>query len=482
VAGDVEIQGGSYTDYVDFDTTYVDGQAEGRLQWNATDGTLEVGMPGGTVNLQIGQEELIRATNDSGGTLANGTPVYISGSTGGSSANVQIKAADADFATGLGFRTIGVTTEEIQDGQKGYVTTVGLVRDVNTDSFAAAGVPVYLAKGGGFAASPPTQPDVTYVIGVVVRKHATEGVILVSQTSLPNLDSLSNVLTSSKANAEILAWDAGDSRWENKVPTVDIPVNISMFDPAPPTKAGERQWNGGLEILDTAASVGPATPANDFTMTTKGSGKILIVVNTSSDSAGDITITGTSVDRDTMAQTASDTSVITINGVTTDGSTTDANGNIVHAFTKAYITDKWFTGVCTISTSDVTIEDMDIYHVSFEQFNDTSSYVINTLDANIFTTNASAEFDAYLFTIHVTGDECDVHNEAGLHVGTVGGAISQAAVANKHFRLRAGGIDDLIDGTTDGFWVDIYYVNSPTYVEDVTMKIWATKTQTLTLT
>jgi hypothetical protein len=51
------------TDYIQFDTTWADGTAEGRLQWNIDDGTLEVGMPGGNVNLQIGQELIYRARN-----------------------------------------------------------------------------------------------------------------------------------------------------------------------------------------------------------------------------------------------------------------------------------------------------------------------------------------------------------------------------------------------------------------------------------
>jgi hypothetical protein len=42
--GDLNIYGGiTSTDYVQFDILYSDGVAEGKLQWNAVDGTLEVG-------------------------------------------------------------------------------------------------------------------------------------------------------------------------------------------------------------------------------------------------------------------------------------------------------------------------------------------------------------------------------------------------------------------------------------------------------
>jgi len=262
------------------------------------------------------------------------------------------------------------------------------------------------------------------------------------------------------------------------VATVDVPIAISMYD-AEPARASETHWNGGLLKLDDAAAVNSGAP---FNISTKGSGKILIVVNAGGDLVGDITLTGTSVDRNDQSQGGGATSVITLTGATTDNSVADdGNGNTVHLFTKAYITDKWFTGVVQITTADVAITDMDVYHVSFEQLNDSANITLNTFDANIFTANAAAEFDAYLFTIHVTGDECDVHNEAKLNIGT-GTYATQAALANKYFRLREGNIADPLDGTTDGFWVDAHYSNSPAYVEDVTMKVWFTESVPLTLT
>lgn len=210
---------------------------------------------------------------------------------------------------------------------------------------------------------------------------------------------------------------------------------------------------------------------------TKGIGKLIIVINAGSDLNGEITITGTSVDRNTGATIPADTDTITVDALTTDGTTTDSNGNTVHSFTGAYISSKWFTGTVTLSTADLTLTDVDVYHVSFEQVNDSENLVINTFDANIFTTNVNAEFDSYLYTLHVTGDKCDIHNEADIHVGADG----ETAIANKYWRLRRGGINEALDGLTDGFWVDVHYANSPVYVEDVTVSVWLTKTITVEL-
>ena len=164
--------------------------------------------------------------------------------------------------------------------------------------------------------------------------------------------------------------------------------------------------------------------------------------------------------------------------MTTDDTTTDANGNTVHDFTGAYISSKWFEGSVTLSTVDLTLTDVDVYHCSFEQVNDTPGLTLDTFDANIFTTNVNAEFDAYLHTLHVTGNKCNIDNESSLHVGAVG----MTALANKYERLRRGNINEALDGTTDGFWVDIHYSNSPTYVEDVTVRVWFSIAQSITLT
>ncbi len=73
-------------------------------------------------------------------------------------------------------------------------------------------------------------------------------------------------------------------------------------------------------------------------------------------------------------------------------------------------------------------------------------------------------------------NKCDIENHASLHVGTDG----ETAIADKYCRLRRGVINQALDGTTDGFWVDVHYLNSPVYVEDVTVKVWATKKVTAT--
>jgi hypothetical protein len=205
----------------------------------------------------------------------------------------------------------------------------------------------------------------------------------------------------------------------------------------------------------------------------------MVVVNAGTALVGSITITGTSVDRNTGVSTPGDTDTITVDSLTVDASDTDANGNDRYAFVGGYMSSKWFTGTVTLSTADLTLTDVDVYHVSFEQFNDSSNLVINTFDANIFTTSANAEFDAYLYCLVATaGNKATITRCASLNVGAGG----ESAIANKYWRLRKGSIAKVLDGSTDGVWVDVHYSNSPAYVEDVTMKLWATETRPLIAT
>lgn len=464
-----------FTNYIDFNTEYTGASQEARLQWNPDAGTLDLGMPGGNVNGQLLQEFLKRVTNATGSTILNGTPVYVSGEQGN---NLTIAPADASFSVGVAFRTYAVATEDILAGQKGYVTKDGVVRDINMSSFSG-GDALYLAVGGSgaienfYTLTPPAAPNVTILLGVV-EKSTSAGELDINITPIPNLTSLSDVETTGLSNDDILAWNASNDTWDSKTPTSHTQLAFSMYD-AEPARSSETSLDGAFIPLATNQ---PLDSVPTDIVVSKGTGKLVVAVNAGSDFAGTITVTGTSVDRDTGATTALDTDTITVDALTTDNSDTDTNGNTRHALIGAYISSKWFVGSVTLSTTDLTLTDVDVYHVSFEQFDDTANIVLDTFDANILTTSVNAEFDAYLYSIEVTGDKCNISREASLHVGADG----ETAIAARYWRLRRGNLNKAIDGTTDGTWVDVHYSNSPAFVEDVSVKVWATEIVPLTLT
>jgi hypothetical protein len=209
------------TDVEYIDMNLDDGVAcsEGRLTWNDDDGTLNICLKGGTVNLQTGQEVVTRVKNDEGSDIDNGEVVYVSGASG---ANVEVKLPIASNALTAPL-TFGLATEDITSNQLGYVTLIGNVRGLNTSGSLvsetwADGDVIYLSSttAGAMTKVRPTQPDIGVVIGVVLRAHATEGVISVNPTVIQRHSLSSDVLITSIADNDITYWDAAATVWKNE--------------------------------------------------------------------------------------------------------------------------------------------------------------------------------------------------------------------------------------------------------------------------
>jgi len=225
----------------------------------------------------------------------------------------------------------------------------------------------------------------------------------------------------------------------------------------------EENIHGALNPLST----GDTLSASDAISVSKGTGKLLFVVNAGATLTGTMTITGTKVDRDTQVQTASFQETLSVVGVSTDNSDTDADGNTRHSFSRAYISSNWYTSTVVMSTADLALSDVDVYHCSFEQVNDQPDITLTTFDINTFTSNANAWLHAHLYCVCVSGSHVELSREASLEIPSGDG------IANKYWRLRSGVIDKSLDGTTDGFFVDVFFgPSSQTYFQDFTCKLW----------
>jgi hypothetical protein len=102
---------------------------EGRVWWNSDDHTLNIqsDIPG-TTN-QVGQENWLRAFNNTGSIIAEGSVVYINGA---NTARPTIALAIAS-ASLTSDRVIGVATSNIGINSLGVITTFGLVRGLTTN-------------------------------------------------------------------------------------------------------------------------------------------------------------------------------------------------------------------------------------------------------------------------------------------------------------------------------------------------------------
>ena len=124
---------------------------------------------------------------------------------------------------GLSAETIGLVTETIANNQEGFVTTSGLVRGINTTGSLqgetwADGDVLYLSgtTAGRITNSKPLSPLHMIIIGYVVHSHITQGTIYVKVDNGYELDELHNVLLTSSADKDILAYESSTTLWKNK--------------------------------------------------------------------------------------------------------------------------------------------------------------------------------------------------------------------------------------------------------------------------
>lgn len=164
---------------VDFITGETHVDQTGRLHWNNTDQTLDLGMEYGVVQ-QIGQETYARVGNTTGSTIPNGTVVGFAGATA-NALLVSPYLADGGQPT---LYILGVMTHDLPDsGDKGYCCTWGFVRDINTSAFSPGDV-LYASPtvAGAFTNVKPTAPNNVIPLAACVVSDATNGVIFVRPT------------------------------------------------------------------------------------------------------------------------------------------------------------------------------------------------------------------------------------------------------------------------------------------------------------
>jgi hypothetical protein len=212
------------TDYIDLPEIGPHVSQARRVQWNQDDGTMDVGLYGGSV-LQVGQELMYYAKNTSGSLIPNGTPVMFTG-TIGSSGKLTFGLAIADGSV-LADYMMGVTTQDIADNDFGYVTSFGLVRGFNTTGAPYGqvwydGDLLYFdpAAPGTWTNVAPQAPNIDVPVAVVVNAGSGgSGSIFVRMTIAESLSRLQDVYingTGTPNDFDVLLYDATQSRWENK--------------------------------------------------------------------------------------------------------------------------------------------------------------------------------------------------------------------------------------------------------------------------
>jgi hypothetical protein len=212
-------------DSIQFNTSSNISVKPGELAWNNTDGTLDLGMKGGNVVQQIGQEIFYEVRNETGIQIPNGTAVYANGVTAGSG---RITAAPytADGSIREN-RFLGIATENITSGINGFVTHFGYVRGLDTRGTTASSIAVgneTWAVGDILYVHPTVAGKLTNVkpqheitVAIIINRHQSAGVIFVRPSSAGHLEDIHDISinTGSLTNGQVLMYNNINGLWEN---------------------------------------------------------------------------------------------------------------------------------------------------------------------------------------------------------------------------------------------------------------------------
>ena len=227
ISGSLNLSGSiNRVNHIDFNTATTSTQpTEGRLSWNNTDGTLDLGLKGNNVTLQIGQETVYEVRNETGIQIPNGTAVYANGVTVGSG---RITVAPFTSNGTIGdINFLGLATENISNGVNGYVTHFGYTRGLDTRGTAASSIAVgdeNWSVGDILYAHPTAAGKLTNVkpkheisVAIIINRHQSSGVVFVRPTSFGHLFDNHDVdiNTGSLSTGDLLIYDSGSDYWTN---------------------------------------------------------------------------------------------------------------------------------------------------------------------------------------------------------------------------------------------------------------------------
>jgi hypothetical protein len=225
ITGNLSVTGSTSTDNITFDQTPELAGGVGVLRWNETDGTLDLGLKGGNVTLQVGQEQIVRVVNKTGADLLESqykvVRIRLASEGGAQGQRLAVVLAqgdnDPDSVT-----TLGIVTENITNNQEGFITTSGLVRGINTTGTLQGetwvdGDVLYLSPtiAGGLTKVKPTAPNHTVTVAYVEYAHQNNGKLFVKIDNGYELDELHNVRITNPQDTQVLTYNALSGIWEN---------------------------------------------------------------------------------------------------------------------------------------------------------------------------------------------------------------------------------------------------------------------------
>ena len=168
------------SNYENFTPTTAPTYSEGRVWYDSTEKALAYYNDSSALAVHVSQDLIFKVINNTGSTIPNGSPVYITSTSSGQTyPNVALAKADVAATSSV----IGLTNGAIANGAIGYVSSQGTIDNVNTSTFTVGQV-LYLSPysaGQLMNTIPPT--GITVQVGIATFINSSTGKIYVKQTT-----------------------------------------------------------------------------------------------------------------------------------------------------------------------------------------------------------------------------------------------------------------------------------------------------------
>jgi len=221
------------TDHVDFNTDNSFENTTGRLRWNSSEGTLDLGLSP-TKEIHIGQDAVYRVRNSTGSIILKGTALYASGVEPSGRIDVSPYVADGLIRE---VRFMGLATENISNGVNGFVQHFGYLKGLDTRGTEETAISVgdeTWAAGDILYVHPTVpgkltnvRPQHEIIVALLINRHQSSGILFVRPSTHGHIDDIHDIELTNLQDKDILSYNSTSGLWENGQPDTIVPSGSS---------------------------------------------------------------------------------------------------------------------------------------------------------------------------------------------------------------------------------------------------------------
>ena len=198
---------------IDFATTPTAAAAVYRVNADDAEGSLNLGLKGGNVNISLGAEVIIMSYNAEATTLNKGEVVYLFGAQG---QRPSVKRA-SNLSDATSASTFGMVAESIGAGAEGFVIQIGVLRNIDTDAYNEGDILWLGATPGTVTTTKPYAPNHGVFVGVVLKKNASSGRIFIKPQNGYEVAEIHDIQITSLADKNLLMYESATDLWKNSL-------------------------------------------------------------------------------------------------------------------------------------------------------------------------------------------------------------------------------------------------------------------------